>query len=172
MWFGWYLKYVSSCFIKSTLDFCEIIQYYCGLRQRALVLNSLSFRPDKIPNPFSMSKAFWTEITLLLMRERGVVCKITNFELFVKGKSAANRQTDSPRQLKLPSSETVIYNGTLCITVESFYPAQKHQSWNWQDLLNHWALDCVESQASGECLVFCSVPSVLKGHIVDVRADQ
>ena len=40
-----------------------------GPSQRALVLDSLSFKPDKIPNSFSMSKAFWTDIRSLHMRE-------------------------------------------------------------------------------------------------------
>ena len=38
---------------------------YHGPSQTALVLDSLSFRPDKIPNSFSMSKAFWADIRFL-----------------------------------------------------------------------------------------------------------
>ena len=42
---------------------------YHGPSQTALVLDSLSFRPNKIPNSFSMSKAFWADIRFLQMRE-------------------------------------------------------------------------------------------------------
>ena len=45
------------------------MQCFHGHSQRALVFDSLSFRPDKIPSSFSMSKAFWTEMRLLHMRE-------------------------------------------------------------------------------------------------------
>ena len=46
------------------------VRSFHGPSQRALVLDLLSFRPDKIPNSFSMSKSFWTsDIRLLQMRE-------------------------------------------------------------------------------------------------------
>ena len=40
-----------------------------GPSQTALVLDSLGFRPDKIPNSLSMSKAFWADNRLLQMSE-------------------------------------------------------------------------------------------------------
>ena len=45
------------------------MRFFQGPSQRALVLDSFSFRPDKIPNLFSMSKAFWADIRLLKKRE-------------------------------------------------------------------------------------------------------
>ena len=45
------------------------VRCFHGPSQRALVLDSLSFRPDIIPNSFSMSKVFWTDIRLLQIRE-------------------------------------------------------------------------------------------------------
>ena len=45
------------------------LRCFHGSSQKALVLDSLSFRPDIIPNSFSMSKAFWTDIRLLQIRE-------------------------------------------------------------------------------------------------------
>ena len=45
------------------------MRFFQGPSQRALVLDSFSFRPDKIPNSFSMSKAFWADIRLLKKRE-------------------------------------------------------------------------------------------------------
>ena len=56
-----------------------------GPSQRALVLDSLSFKPDKIPNSFSMSKAFWTDIRSLHY-ERGVVRKLANFKFLMEDK--------------------------------------------------------------------------------------
>ena len=41
------------------------VRCFHGPSQTALVLDSLSFRPDKIPNSFSMSKAFWADIRFL-----------------------------------------------------------------------------------------------------------
>ena len=41
------------------------VRCFHGPSQTALVLDSSSFRPDKIPNSFSMSKAFWADIRFL-----------------------------------------------------------------------------------------------------------
>ena len=64
--------------------------------QIALVLDSLSFRPDIIPNSFSMSKAYWTDIRLLQMRKVSSANELANFDFLMKDKNATNRINDLP----------------------------------------------------------------------------